>query len=202
MSAFPAHGMECHWHPGRPVVGYCQDCHVFVCKTCADLGRVPGPTSLRHPVRCTDCQLLYVRSQIFKLRRRMQRALGMAIFTLIVTEVIFNWVAFGGGAILGGLIAAYIVGAIFLGGLAGIFTAPWLVIKDFRILDMLRRREATILRVQRHIETVGADVAPPSGEPYVEPSPEVETAPADPSIASDKAVEEEAEFDPNTPTYM
>lgn len=141
--------MECHWHPGMPGVGYCTDCRVFVCRVCATLSG--------NPIRCTDCQLKFVRGQIIKVRRSLWRGLGGALVALLVGEWAFNQLSPGLGAILAGIAAAYVIGSLFLGGLAGPFVAPWLIVKDFRRLRAFRQRESLIFAVQQHSDSDSID---------------------------------------------
>jgi hypothetical protein len=143
--------MECHWHPGMPGVGYCADCHVFVCRVCAGLAG--------SPVRCTDCQLVYVRRQHEKLRRRMWRALGGGLLALVVGLWGFTRIAPGGGAVIAAVVFGWVVGGFLLGGLGGPFTLPWLIVKDLRRLRYLRNREALILSVQQQARPAGGSTA-------------------------------------------
>lgn len=206
MNADLTHGMECHWHPGARVVGYCHDCRVFVCRTCADLSRETGVGLGYNPIRCTDCQLHAVVKEWGRLRRRMWQALGATVVTLVLGELVFNLIAPGAGAVLAGLVVAYVVGSFVLGHVYGPIVAPWLVFKDLRKLRTLEERVEMIRAVQGYREAPpAAAYAPPSAYGPAQAPHEPEQAPpsrAEPDLRATDDEEEDAEFDPNTPTIM
>jgi hypothetical protein len=165
--------MECHYHPGVPGVAECGICHVFICRPCMDLNKRPGP------VRCSDCLLDGVSSEIGKIVGRLTAAIVVAVVVLVVAEVVFGVLFSTLATDILGVLVAYVAGSMVLSFPLGPFLAPWVLVDRLSRLEELRDAEAHIMAVRDGGGIVEPEPPPPGQElqPVAHPRPPAPTKP-------------------------
>jgi hypothetical protein len=140
--------MECHRHPSAPGVAYCTNCHVFLCRVCADL---------QSPAQCTDCLLATTQEQIAQIIHQLRTTIVIGATVLVLVELILAVYAPGLGAVFLGMLAAYLVASFVLAGYLGPIVAPYRLTTNLQMLSALREAEATILKAQEIPLPVASD---------------------------------------------
>jgi hypothetical protein len=131
--------MECRRHPGAPSVGYCSNCHAFVCRECAAIER---------PICCADCTLIWVRQQMREITGLLRNAILAGVGTLIGLEMLFSFWIPGLAGVVAALLISYFIAAFLIQGPIGVAMAPFTALRKIRELLRLKDRESKVVAIR------------------------------------------------------